>query len=523
MRPGALARGGPGGRLTLRVLSADPAVTPPPPPWRPAWAPPCPPIGFRGTAGARSPRCGCPGAATPATPGSAARGGPCSLSWVRARGPGGMGPWRASPLPGAASWTAWRPRRASCPRMKPWTPSWRRVPRLGRSATTMACPARPPIAGGPAVGGPGAGPGRCRPLTRAWAVRAGSQDAAAARDDAEIPCCASRGSPRPTPRRPRPLRRPRAHGAGPRPGPAGGPGAAEAALWPTCRRWCACGRRSPGRPHPGEAAAPRRSPPRLARRRCVARCLPAVEGRQRLRPPGRDPSAICCPCCKTRTSTCAARPPGPWAASRTPRPSPAWSAPCSTRIPLCASGRPGAWASFGTPTPCPLCAAPPRTPPPWWPRWRWRASLHWVRRPNSSPTSPPVPAIRRPRWPWRPGPDGTARKDALKLLAGSAEGTRAAIAALSDSDSEVRKQAVESLGWAAQAHAEVLHALPDPDPDVRVTALIALRRRPLPGSAAQVTPLLADADPEVRLRAAQASPPGPPEAPAAWRRRPCVR
>jgi len=102
------------------------------------------------------------------------------------------------------------------------------------------------------------------------------------------------------------------------------------------------------------------------------------------------------------------------------------------------------------------------------------------------------------------GPDGIARKDALKHLAGTPEGARAALDALDDPDSEVRKLAVETLGWEPSPQPALLRALPDPDPDVRVTTLIALRHRPVPGSADAVGALLADPDPEVRMRAAQA-------------------
>lgn len=120
------------------------------------------------------------------------------------------------------------------------------------------------------------------------------------------------------------------------------------------------------------------------------------------------------------------------------------------------------------------------------------------------PYQPPRPGDPAALLAMATGPDGTARKDALKLLAGTPEGTRAAVAALRDPDSEVRKQAVEGLGWARSPQPQVVDALTDDDPDVLVTALIALRRRPVAGSEAALGPLLQHSDPEVQLRAAQA-------------------
>jgi HEAT repeat protein len=102
------------------------------------------------------------------------------------------------------------------------------------------------------------------------------------------------------------------------------------------------------------------------------------------------------------------------------------------------------------------------------------------------------------------GPDPTARKDALKMLAGTPEGTAVAIVALSDRDSEVRKLAVESLGWSQDLQPALLDALDDTDPDVLVTALQSLRRRPIPGSAARIAVHLSAPDTEIRIRAAQA-------------------
>lgn len=125
-------------------------------------------------------------------------------------------------------------------------------------------------------------------------------------------------------------------------------------------------------------------------------------------------------------------------------------------------------------------------------------------RASISPYRPPVPGDTAALLALARGPDGTARKDALKLLAGTPAGTEAARAALSDPDSEVRKLAAASLGWAEEPQPALLEALTDTDPDVLVTTLIALRERPVTEGVSAVVGLLQHPDPEVQLRAAQA-------------------
>ena len=120
------------------------------------------------------------------------------------------------------------------------------------------------------------------------------------------------------------------------------------------------------------------------------------------------------------------------------------------------------------------------------------------------PYRPPPPGDPAVLERMATGADGTARKDALKLLAGTPRGTVLARAALTDADSEVRKQAVEGLGWAEEPVPALLPVLRDRDPDVLVTTLIALRRQPVAGGAAAIAPLTRHADPEIQLRAAQA-------------------
>ena len=107
-------------------------------------------------------------------------------------------------------------------------------------------------------------------------------------------------------------------------------------------------------------------------------------------------------------------------------------------------------------------------------------------------------------------PDPAVRRVAAEILGSAAvpEAVSAAVGALGDADERVRLAALRSL---AQAHAapamlEVAERLSDPEPDVRRQAIATLQRlTPYPhGLSQRLRPLLDDADPAVRSRAAVA-------------------